>query len=225
LGCLHTDRGFALKQLKQPADAIIEQLESAIYHLDKSLKIARQHNLKFQQIDTLDDLAQAHADMAWWGYTGYDQVDAVSAELKSANKYIAELRGLIPQDYKLGSDKVFKPVEKPVDVYWQMMGKSHLQEGIWAYRPVEQGKVTGDEKDRAITAATRQFVMAIAYFQQFSPQADYLQVTYKALYRRFRELKLQRLEQVTDEIENVARECGVNLGRFVDYIKNMLGAV
>lgn len=225
LGCLHTDRGFAFKQSGKPGDAIIEQLELAIRYLNKSLEIAREHGFIFQQIDTLDDLAQAHADLAWWGYAGYDQADAFSVELEIAQKYIAELRGLVPQDYKLSPNKGFNPVEEPVDVYWQMMGKSHLQEGIWAYRPVEQGKMSDTEKDQAIQAATRQFAIAIAYFQQFSPEAAYLQITYKALYRRFKELKLKRLEQIIKEIEWVGQEYSVNLDRFVDYLKNMLGAV
>ncbi len=225
LGCLHTDRGFALRQLEGPGEKVVEQLDKAIRYLQDSLKIAQEQGFVFQQIDTLDDLAQAHADLAR-EYDGLSQPDSAETERAAAGQCIDELRKLVPDDYKLGFDgKGFKPIDEPVDVYWQMMGKSHLQEGIWAYRPVEQGVVVGAEKGEAIKAATRQFAIAIAYFQQFSPEAAYLQVTYKALYKRFKELKLERLEQATDKVEDVAKELGVELNIFIDYLKNMLGAV
>ena len=190
--------------LRDQAD---EKYRLAVQYQERAARVAEQAGFALQMLDSYDDLAQAHAD---WG------------EPAQAQEYLRKISRAVPEEYRLVEGIGFRKLPDPVDGYWLVLGKYYLQRGIWTYNQADQS-TTPQEKDRFLDEAAHHFALAMAYFQKFSPDLAHVNLTSRAMYRRFRTLKLERLEHLRREVQDVARKYRVNLSRLLNTLDDALG--
>jgi len=206
LGSTYVDWAYLLVWygLRDQAD---EKYRLAVQYQERAARVAEQAGFALQMLDSYDDLAQAHAD---WG------------EPAQAQEYLRKISRAVPEEYRLVEGIGFRKLPDPVDGYWLVLGKYYLQRGIWTYNQADQS-TTPQEKDRFLDEAAHHFALAMAYFQKFSPDLAHVNLTSRAMYRRFRTLKLERLEHLRREVQDVARKYRVNLSRLLDTMDDALG--
>jgi tetratricopeptide (TPR) repeat protein len=190
-------------------DQADEKYRLAVQYQERAVQVAEEAGFVLQVLDSYDDLAQAYAD--------WDKPE-------QAREYLGKVYRAVPKEYRLVEGVGFEKLPDPVeDGYWLVLGKYYLQRGIWAYNQADQAE-TPQEKDRFLDEATRHFALAMAYFQHFSPDLAHVNLTSRAMYRRFRTLKLEQLERLRREVRDVARRYRVNLGRLLDTLDDTLGS-
>ncbi|GAB4535001.1 MAG: hypothetical protein Kow0063_18750 [Anaerolineae bacterium] len=207
LGSTYTDWAYLLAWhgLHKQAD---EKYQRSVEYQERAAQVAeKDRTFELQLLDSYDDLAYAYAQ---WG-----QQDV-------AEDYLKKIYEAVPEEYQLVKGRGFQKLSNPVDGYWLVLGKYHLQRGIWARKAAERGD-TPQDKDRHLDVSARHFALAMAYFQKFSPEQTYVYVTSRTVYQHFRDLKPQRLERLRREVRNVAREYRVNLSRLLDTLDDTLG--
>ena len=207
MGSLYTDWAALLRQYRQK-DIIDAKFRLSIDYQKRAVNLARHSKLTLQLLDSYDDLAQTYAD---WG------------KLDQAQNYLDKAYESVPKEYKLAVGQGFGKILLPVDGYWLVMGKYHLQQAIWSFAKTERAKMTSIEKDRLLIDAVRNFALATAYFQRFSPQHPYMDVTMRAMYKRFKTLNIDRLEKLRREVQSVARQYRVKLDTLVKTLDDTLG--
>lgn len=200
-GSLYGDWGCLLRQ--QGNESVAQQQYSkAVQHHLQALEIAHRYGLHFQQADTCDDLAEVLADQG---------------KIEDARYWLEQGLALVPKKYTLAASKGFRNAPKPGQAYWLILGKAHLQQGIWALRPLEQDSLTTHIRMEYIHEGIEHFTLAAAYLQRYWPGTT-------TLNNRLHSMAdyLSRVGISTDEakaqISRVASYYGVDLSVFLDII-------
>lgn len=184
-GSLFYDWGNLHLHLNDRSSAAVKFKRAEEYH-GKALTVAREHNLHFQEADTLDDLA--YALMA-------------SGKLQEANKRLQECFKLVPNQYQIQVGKGFQIDSEFGEAYWLILGKVHWQQARWILRSLDgrdgianQNEVTNYE------AAVEHLVLAFSYLHRFSTES-------RALKQRQEQLLsvLDKSGLTTSRVESLAR--------------------
>jgi tetratricopeptide (TPR) repeat protein len=207
LGSTYVDWGYLLTWYNLQ-EQMNEKYHLAVKYQEEAIEKAKKAKFLLPLLDSYDDLAQAYAD---WG------------KPKQAEEYLEKIYREVPQEYRLVAGEGFPEITDPVDGYWRVLGKYHLQRGIWAYREAEQAQEPA-RKDSLLDETVRHFALAIAYFQKFSPAIAQVVSTQHAMYRRFTTLELERLDRLRQKVEEVAQDYNVDLGYLLDTLDDTLGA-
>lgn len=197
---------FAWHGLPEQAD---EKYAVSVDYQKQAAEVAERHGFELQRLDSFDDLAQAYAD---WG------------KLEEAKGYLQQIYRTVPEEYRLVEGQGFREFSDPVDGYWLILGKYYLQRGIWVYRMAESAP-DAQEKDELLDEAVDYFARALAYFRRFSPAQAALDITTRAMYRRFRSLNLSRLKHLREKVEGIAKRYKVDLSRLIETLDDALGIV
>ena len=169
LGSLYRDRAWLLrKQEAQPKE--IEKLyEEAIAYSNEAIDFARSNKLFIQEIDTIDDLAQAHGDEAFFWYENGDSLKAQSLLQDSRAHLTAIINHKKLSRYLVKSDGFNDDLEDWGAFNWLALGKAHLWLGVWQFREILYLKNIDTELH--IKEATEKLVLAQIYFEQFAPRS------------------------------------------------------
>ena len=211
LGSTYTDWAYLLDwhRLRKEAD---ETFQMSVSFQQQAAQVAAKMGKKdpsfgLQLLDSYDDLAYAYAA---WG------------EQDEAERYLRKIDQAVPDAYRLVEGQGFQELPNPVDGYWLVLGKYHLQRGVWARKAADRGR-TPQEKDRLLDVSARHFALALAYFQQFSPEQTYVHIISRTMYQHFKTLGTQRLERLRDEVKQVGRQYGVDISRLLDTLDDTIG--
>jgi len=129
---------------------------------------------------------------------------------------------MIPEKYML-TDRGFQKVIDPVEDWWLALGKLHLGYGVRAMKKAMAQEVSPKEKDALLDKAIRHYAQAVAYFQQYSPEAHELSITLRSIHRRLKTVRTDRLERLRAQIDRFAEEHKVDLGRLIRQLDATIG--
>ena len=211
LGSTYTDWAYLLDWYHLPKEAD-EAFQMSVSFQKQAAQVAdemvkKDPSFGLRLLDSYDDLAYAYAA---WG------------EQDEAERYLRKIDQAIPDAYRLVEGQGFQDMPNPVDGYWLVLGKYHLQRGVWARQAAEQGR-TPQEKDHRLEESAYHFALALAYFQKFSPEQTYVFVISRTMYQHFKTLGTQRLERLRDEVMRVGEQYGVDMGRLLDTLDDTIG--
>jgi len=207
LGSTYCDWAWLLLQQGKTKDAQ-EKYDLAVEQLQKSIEVAEKHDFHLQAADSYDDMAQVYADR------GRPEPEV--------EKWLDKVRQKIPQEYIL-TEQGFRDIPDPVEDWWLALGKLHLGYWVRAIKKAVEQEALPEEKDRLLEEAVDHYARAVAYFQQYSPDAYELHTTSKSIYRRLKTVRADRLERVRRQITDFARGHKINLDRLLLLLDATLG--
>jgi len=219
LGSLCCDRGWLHWKVFGNNQKAAMYYDQSIDYQNRALKVAEDHNWKFQVADSLDDLAQVYSDKGFlWA-----NVDAGKACRSAAASSLVRIEGMIPAKFQLVAGEGFHQLARPGEAFLLSLGKVHLQYGIWLFREVEQESLSGNTRLEKLREGIQQFAIATAYFQRYWPESHNLGTNLNAFAKRL------QLAEVPPEfarscVRQVAKKYRVNLDALLDTIDNALGA-
>lgn len=166
LGCLYREWACLLKSL-QDENGAQKRFEQALDFQEQALKLTRESNMRLQQVDTLDDIAELYLD---------------SGDFEQARKNLEECRALIPPEFNL-VDAQKEP--HPGEVYWFSLAKVQIREGMMKIQLARQS-VSHDmlQVADAIQCLLSSFLYVRLYSDHpnyLAPKAQEIAVTLKAL--------------------------------------------
>lgn len=138
-----------------------ESFKDAEHHQRKALEVAREHNLRYQEADTRDDLAKLLIDQGRF------------AEAESELDYIEQ--HLVPDEFRLVPGQGFDSNQQPGETTWLVQGKVHLKRGLWILRQLRLNENAVDGQEAMLDHAIEHFALAVVYFQQFWPKTEMLE--------------------------------------------------
>lgn len=168
LGCLNRDWARLLKSLHDEEGAR-KRFAQALDYQEQALKLAQEKKMLFQQVDTLDDLAELYLD---WG------------EFEQARKNLESCRALIPPEFNLTNAK---KEPRPGEVYWLSLAKIKIREGLIKIQTARQN---GPPDILQIEEGLRYLLSSFAYFHLFSKQPTYLERRIQEMAARLKELEI-----------------------------------
>lgn len=144
----------------------------SIEYQEKACEIIRNLDMPFQAADSLDDLAQAYGDRAFFLLEDNRRTEAYE-ELRKAEQHMALAEATVPANFRsfgrtglLGEAQTNKREEGAP--YWLVLGKSHLWRGVWKFRQLEyEGRLSLDVDAVEIEQATELLLTSQAYFKRY----------------------------------------------------------
>ncbi|MCK6583809.1 MAG: ATP-binding protein [Anaerolineales bacterium] len=153
LGCLNRDWAQLLKSLHDEEGAR-KRFAQALDHQEQALKLAQEKKMLFQQVDTLDDLAELYLD---WG------------EFEQARKNLENCRALIPPEFNLTNAK---KEPRPGEVYWFSLAKIQMREGMMK---IQMARQSAPHDMLQVLDGIRCMLSSFVYFRLFSELPNYLE--------------------------------------------------
>jgi len=150
-------------------------------------------------VDSCEDLAQVY-------FQGKD-FDNTEAWLNHA-------ADVIPSIYKIEQDPELRdiPVEECIEEFWRKMGKIEMLRGhlIFDRGSDSEGKVPRQVLEQAMP----HYVLAVAYFEQYSEHTVQSHTAHEQLYGNFRRCERGDLRYVQDEVlPSIAATYALNVAR------------
>lgn len=216
LGRLYRDWAIALLKAGQTQDAVERQYQAEDF-LKKARQMAQEKNANYLVADISQDLITLYWETS--------QKDLAQSELKSAMK-------LIDPTYLPAENNGFTQIEKPLDAYWQVLGKLFLLRAQMALDYAPPLLETLDEAVRMfhIQEGILYFVQAVACFHQYTStisfsQSPKMKLTKTMIYQHFKSYKASRLLKVVDYARNTAVQYQVvtELDDLISYMERTLG--
>jgi tetratricopeptide (TPR) repeat protein len=168
LGSLYRDWACLLDHSKDTEDARKRFLQSLEFQR-QALTLAQKSNLRFQQIDTLDDMIEVYLDQG-----NFDE----------ARKNIENCKALIPPEFNL-ADAQREP--HPGEVYWFSLAKIQLREGILKIK-MARSKTPYD--NLGIVDGLNDLLTAFVYFLFYSEKPNFLKQKAREIVAMLKELEL-----------------------------------
>ena len=161
------------------------------------------------------DRGDSYEDMA--------DVFALLGELEKAEEYLRKAEALVPKEYRLVEGQGFPEVKKPVEGFWQVMGKVCLARGHNVCAPVRGLEALTEEQEAVLLDAVEQYALAVAYFLQYSPHLRLHREAFGAIYESLKKYGIPRLEKAREGVSAVAERYRVDLSPLLAEIDEMLG--
>lgn len=218
LGSLYCEWGWLVRSWDEKEAR--KKYRKSIRYLIYSAALADKYNLELQKLDSLDDLAHAFADMG---------------DFATAQDWLAKLESQIPPRYRIVERIGFQEFENPIEEYWLVLGKLHLQRAVWAYRHTEHDQFSPLGRkvlindysvllpDQLLDKMAEQYALASAYFAQYSPRHPRHQVTIKSIYRRVKTLNMEQLRRMTGIVKSVGQTYRVDLRDLLATLEDAMG--
>lgn len=184
LGCTHRERA-ALVHSEDPGSPLVgEEEEKAVQYLTEAIGQAEGKN-PVLYVDSCEDLAQVY-------FQGKD--------FDNTEFWLNRAADVIPSIYKIEQDSELRdiPVEECIEEFWRQMGKIEMLRGhlIFDRRSDSGGKVPRQVLEQAM----RHYVLAVAYFEQYSEHTVQSHTALERLYGNFRRCERGDLRYVQDEV-------------------------
>lgn len=165
MGSLYCDWGWLVWKGQDKPELARDYYKESIKVQRQALAQARKTDLEFQEIDSLDDLAQAGADLSFL-LRDIGEKQAADDARKEAEAYLTEISKTYP-DFSLRSSAGFKGAPPQGEFPWLALGKVHLWQGLWLFRDIERGV----KSPEVLPEAFDSLLKAMAYFQRFEPSS------------------------------------------------------
>lgn len=184
LGSLNRDWAYLLKYL-QDEEAARKRFAQALDFYGEALKLAKESNMGFQQVDTLDDMAELYLD---WG------------NFEQAKKKLENCRALIPPEFNLTNAK---KDPRPGEVHWFSLAKIQLREGMMK---IQRGQQNAPHDIFQVADGVRCLVSSFMYFSLYSPQQPtYLEQKAQEIVAMLKELAIPS-ELASDAFRQIVGE-------------------
>jgi hypothetical protein len=108
--------------------------------------------MRFQEADTLDDLAKISQDQD---------------ESKKANHWLSLALSMVPKEYILIPEKGQKDGLEVGEAYWLILGKTHLQKGLWVLKAITKGLPSRRRYKGIAKNVVKHFTLTAYYFKCF----------------------------------------------------------
>jgi tetratricopeptide (TPR) repeat protein len=216
LGSLYCDWGWLERHHLSEAEAKVKY-EEAIRWQEQAVELAHQVGLRLQEADSCDDLAQVWADLGDLPTLG------TAEHRKEGREWLARAERLIPAEFKLREKTGLARGGRPGASYWQLLGKTHRQRGLWEFRELKRGEYTSKQQAIRIERGIRYLALAAAYFQAYWSGTFALNQTLQSFVRYLRQQGVTsgEAQRVVREVEGAYR---VNLTVLTKTIRGALGA-
>lgn len=228
LGSLYCDWAW-LEQERKDAIAALELYAKSIATQKKAL--AQAGELAFQKLDSLDDLAQVHADLSFlllsYAEPGKPVVvngeeTTAAVQRKQAESYNSQILKAIPEEFHIQPRTGFGDIQEPGSSYWQSLAKAWKWRGSWLFRDVEYGNLNGQDPETVLADATEFYLLSLAYAQKFWPQSYNFQRGLKALGHFWQE-NSRTPEWVEEQLDLFQAVYGINLDIVREAAHDFLG--
>jgi tetratricopeptide (TPR) repeat protein len=220
LGSLYCDWGWLARQQDDEQTAL-DHYAHAIDFQKQARTIAEEHSLAFQIVDSYDDLAQVYHDR-YDLLTHMGRHAAARTDYALAEACLEKILAMVPQEFFFRPGQGLEGAPEPGDAYWLAMGKVDLQQGIWAFRHIDQERLTGAEREGYMRKGIWHFALATGYFQRYWPQSQGLGNTLRALASRL-EAGGVDAEFARAVVQEAADTYRIDLDRLLKTIDNILG--
>ncbi len=168
LGCLNRDWARLLISMRDMGEAR-KKFAKALEYQTQALQLAQDNNMRFQEVDTLDDIAEVYLDLE---------------HFEEVQKKLDGCKALIPSEFNLENAK---EQSYPGDVYWLSLAKIQLREGmmkVWIARQ------DASHDNSRVVDGIRQLLISFLYFQLFSKQSNYLELRTREIVAKMNELAI-----------------------------------
>jgi hypothetical protein len=219
LGSLYCDWGWLAWKGQGNLQSARDHYEESLQAQKKALELARQTQLEFQEIDSLDDLAQAGADLSFL-LLKMDKAQEAALARRDAEASLTGVQTKIRPGFSLRPGVGFQEAPPQGEFPWLVLGKVHLWRGVWLFRDVEEGlkslEVLPDAFDSLLTAMT--------YFQRFEPSSYMRERTigYFSGYARQHQAQLSN-ELIQQRIDDFAERYAVDMHTLEETLADVLG--
>jgi len=168
LGCLNRDWARLLKSL-QDEEGAQKRFAQALDFQEQALKLAQQNNMRFQQVDTLDDIAELYLDLG---------------DFEQARKNLENCRALIPPEFNL--DEAQKE-PRSGEVYWFSLAKIQMREGMMR---IQLARQSAPHDILQVVDGIRSMLSSFVYFRLFSELPTYLEQKAREIVAMLKELDI-----------------------------------
>lgn len=153
LGSLN--RGWAcLLSSLQDTEGARQKFMKALDCQVQALKLTQENNMRFQEVDTLDDIAEVYLDLG---------------NFEETRKTLARCKTLIPPEFNL--DEAIEK-SRSGDVYWLSLAKIHLREGMMN---ILMARRDAPQDNLVVIGGIRCLLTSFVYFHLYSEQPNYLE--------------------------------------------------
>lgn len=225
LGSLYCDWGWLNRHRpngdRATLQKALEQYDRSIDYQNKALAIAQDRNLAFQIADSYDDLAQVYGDRSFLLFE-MGRVPTAKESRATAEAYLEQAEAMVPQEFRLVSGEGFRQAPEAGEAYWLSLGKASLWRGIWAFRDLEAGIISDDEREQTLEQAIDQFILSAIYFLRYWPQSFALEHTLDRM-GRFLQRTGVSSERTRERVRVAAEAYRVDLSVVEEAVGDMLG--
>ena len=188
LGSLNRDWACLLKSLQDEENAKNRFSQASDYQ-EQALKLAQESNMRFQQVDTLDDIAELYLDRG---------------SFEQARENLENGRALIPPEFNLTDTK---NESRPGEVYWFSLAKIQRREGMMKIRMARQN---APHDMLQVVDGIRCLLSSFVYIRLYSDLPNYLEQKAQEITAILKELDIPG-ELVSDAFRQIAGEYGFDL--------------
>ncbi len=206
LGSTYCDWGWLVRQ-REGKEAAQPKYAQSVNYQTQAYEVAKQHELEFAISDSCDDLAQVWADRG---------------DFEEAHLWLERAQAPVPSEYEIVKGQGFPEVTDPWTGYWLVLGKAHLQRGIWAFRGGEWTELASLTDDERLEYGMREFALSVAYFQRYWPRSYAMGRTLRSFTRYVRDAGVLA-DRARETVRQVAEEYQVNLDILIETINDILG--
>lgn len=188
LGCLNRDWACLLKFLQDEEGSRIKFKQAKGFQ-EQALVLAQESNMRFQQVDTLDDVVELSLDLG---------------DFEQARQKLEECRALIPPEFNLTAAR-----NEPYrgEIYWFSLAKIQMREGmmrIWTARQNTPRDIL------QVADGIQCLLNSFMYFSLYSEQQVFLEKRAQEIAATLKTLEIPG-ELVGDTFRQIIEEHGFNL--------------
>lgn len=188
LGCLNRDWACLLKFLQDEEGSRIKFKQAKGFQ-EQALVLAQESNMRFQQVDTLDDVVELSLDLG---------------DFEQARQKLEECRALIPPEFNLTAAR-----NEPYrgEIYWFSLAKIQMREGmmrIWTARQNTPRDIL------QVADGIQCLLNSFMYFSLYSEQQAFLEKRAQEIAATLKTLEIPG-ELVGDTFRQIIEEHGFNL--------------
>ena len=221
LGSLYCDWGFLTWERRISNKVALEQYERSINYQREALKIAQERELQSQTLDSLDDLAQVIGDRSFLLLRMRKLKKARQSRVE-AESLLDQIWRMVPMPFHLTPGQGFRQEAEAGEIYWRVLGKAHQWWGRWAFRDLQIGVVPDQKREKMFQEATRNLILAAAYFQRFWPASFALEQAL-GIFGDSQQMAGVSSDWTREQVRAVATEYRINLDIVEQAVSDMLG--
>jgi tetratricopeptide (TPR) repeat protein len=197
LGCTYRDWGDLLGRQGR-GDQAMESYVKAEEALRQSLAMTT-GEMQSERADDYEDLADVYLRMG---------------DKRKLDEMLQAFDEMIPDEYKIVPGEGIPVVAEPVSEFWLSLGKNSMLRAriAWARRTPE-----------GLREATKQGLLASAYFERYSEETAALDTTIDLVYEQLKSLSFQQLRDLREHAQKVIEEYNLGDVRMFNAIADALG--
>jgi tetratricopeptide (TPR) repeat protein len=168
LGCLNRDWARLFKSFQDEESARTRFAQALDFHR-QALKLAQENNMRFQQVDALDDISELYLDLG---------------DFEQARENLEACKTLMPPEFNL-SDAIIE--SHPGEVYWLSLAKIQMREGM---TKIQMARQSASQDMLQVADGIRCILSSFVYFRLFSELPTYLEQKVREIVAILKELDI-----------------------------------